>query len=208
MPQNIDAVEALRTLALARGSKLQPVHLLLDDDMRADLAELNTMLADLEERKAAGEPVEDDAPASLADAAPKKLDQLIAETTKARDDLEAEARTKGVVLAVNFRRLPPQQYASVVEQAEADVRKTAADDAMVPQYVRLTNAIGRRLAPLCFASATTADGQDLGMGWQQLCDEVLTSADLDECEAHCITINRAGAAVDFHRASSGSQPTS
>ncbi|MEL4357032.1 MULTISPECIES: hypothetical protein [unclassified Luteococcus] len=227
MSTTVDDVTALRALASARGMQPKPVYIVLDDELRDQLQEVNSLLYALDLAKVAIETADDepdegdegDAPTDpgYLGEAPEPVDhekvrteQLasIKEQREAaeakRAKLEADAIAANVVVCVNFHRLPPADYQAVVDEADAYLREHADEDALTPMRERLEERVKAHLPALCYHSVSKPDlKHDLGMTWDEVLRDFINHAELDEIRQHCVNINRVGATVDFRPVSSG-----
>lgn len=198
-----DAVAALRARALSRMLQDHPIHLILDDDLRDELATARRSVDILQARRDQMEadgnlgPV---APASLADTPTSPVADIDRMLQAARDiveSVETEAIDAGAVLVLHFRQLPEAQY-----QAEVDAAELATQDP-----ARFLAVLGDALLGLSYLSASTADGQPLGLTLDELRANTLNHADVAQLREHVIRINRSGQAVPFSQRNSGRPPT-
>lgn len=208
----------LRARAIARATKLHPAHIILDDNLREELEQAQASLSVLQTHRAKLEKDGDLPPAkprNLAEAsevtAQADIDHMITAAREVIASLEQEAEKAGCVLVVNFHRLAPAEYQVLVEKAQRTARKLVnADQAKDPEEragLNLDNeflrALGDDLIAKGYDGCTTLDGETVDISHDELLTQVLSHGDLATIRQHCITINRAGAVVDFHRASSG-----
>ena len=206
---------SLRNLALARATKLHPVHLILDDDLRDEVEQATANLDTLRAQRRAMEQAGDlptSTPRSLADAptagAKADIDLMIEHCEEIVAGVEAEAKTSGAVLVVNFTRLAPAEYQVLVETSQREARKLAkaSRDDDTPEVVEdaaFLRLLGDQLIAKSYRGSTTLDGEDTQIELSELLEQVCSHADIDTLRGHCIQINRTGAAVDFHQVSSG-----
>lgn len=193
----------LRRTALARAQKLQPLRFVLDDALRGEIQQAHTNLDELraerDRQRKAGQLDEATQPDSLADAEQPRyeIDRMIAACEQIVDAVEEQAEQAGSVLVTQWRRITPADYDVEVQAAEkaAEGAKNEAGEFLI----RLGDALARR----CYVGAQTPDGQDVELSLDELITDVCNHADVDQIRTHCININRTGAAVDFHHASSG-----
>ena len=207
----------LRELALQRGSAPRPLVLVLDDDLRTEAAQV---IADLDRLEAARAKMVTDgdlapaAPRNLADRAGSPMadiDRLIESCRKDLADIETEAKESGQVLVTRWRRLAPKAYDAIKSRIEREsVADARADLAKAPEARLGIDAaqlflqrVGDALIEKCFDGCETPDGDPVELSLDELLDTVCDHRDVQTLRDHCIAINRAGQAVDFHRASSG-----
>ena len=207
----------LRELALQRGSAPRPLVLVLDDDLRTEAAQV---IADLDRLEAARAKMVADgdlapaAPRNLADRAGSPMadiDRLIESCRKDLADIETEAKESGQVLVTRWRRLAPKAYDAIKSRIEREsVADARADLAKAPEARLGIDAaqlflqrVGDALIEKCFDGCETPDGDPVELSLDELLDTVCDHRDVQTLRDHCIAINRAGQAVDFHRASSG-----
>lgn len=207
----------LRELALQRGSAPRPLVLVLDDDLRTEAAQV---IADLDRLEAArAKRVADGdlppaAPRNLADRAGSPMadiDRLIESCREDLADIETEAKESGQVLVTRWRRLAPKAYDAIKSRIEREsVADARADLAKAPEARLGIDAaqlflqrVGDALIEKCFDGCETPDGDPVELSLDELLDTVCDHRDVQTLRDHCIAINRAGQAVDFHRASSG-----
>lgn len=207
----------LRELALQRGSAPRPLVLVLDDDLRTEAAQV---IADLDRLEAARAKMVSDgdlapaAPRNLADRAGSPMadiDRLIESCREDLADIETEAKESGQVLVTRWRRLAPKAYDAIKSRIEREsVADARADLAKAPEARLGIDAaqlflqrVGDALIEKCFDGCETPDGDPVELSLDELLDTVCDHRDVQTLRDHCIAINRAGQAVDFHRASSG-----
>lgn len=207
----------LRELALQRGSAPRPLVLVLDDDLRTEAAQV---IADLDRLEAARAKMVADgdlapvAPRNLADRAGSPMadiDRLIESCREDLADIETEAKESGQVLVTRWRRLAPKAYDAIKSRIEREsVADARADLAKAPEARLGIDAaqlflqrVGDALIEKCFDGCETPDGDPVELSLDELLDTVCDHRDVQTLRDHCIAINRAGQAVDFHRASSG-----
>lgn len=159
------------------------------------------------------------------------IDDMAAKLTDALDSVRAEAVAADALVVVVLRRLTPTRYQAELEKAEAEVRAEArryrlavetaekaiadgADPADVtdPEPVDTDERLVRLMGEAClqrgYHRTTAPDGTDLSMTLDEVINGLLGHADLDELRGYALGINRAGAAVDFPRGTSGRPATS
>lgn len=217
---SIDNVAALRALISARGMQPKPVHIVLDDELRDQLQEVNQLLYALDLAKITIETADDEPdedvqadPGYLGEApepADDKADKLASiksqrEAAEAkRAELERKARDANMVVCVNFHRLPADEYQRIVDEADAYIREHADENPVVPLKDQLEDRVRAALPPLCFHSVSTPDLKgDLNLTWGEVLRDVINHAELDAIRQHCVAINRTGSTMDFHPVSSG-----
>ena len=205
----------LRELALQRGSAPRPLVLVLDDDLRTEAAQVIADLDRLEAARAlrarsplvAGQGnLADRAGSPMAD-----IDRLIESCREDLADIETEAKESGQVLVTRWRRLAPKAYDAIKSRIEREsVADARADLAKAPEARLGIDAaqlflqrVGDALIEKCFDGCETPDGDPVELSLDELLDTVCDHRDVQTLRDHCIAINRAGQAVDFHRASSG-----
>ena len=207
----------LRELALQRGSAPRPLVLVLDDDLRTEAAQVITDLDRLEAARAkmvADGDLAPAAPRNLADRAGSPMadiDRLIESCREDLADIETEAKESGQVLVTRWRRLAPKAYDAIKSRIEREsVADARADLAKAPEARLGIDAaqlflqrVGDALIEKCFDGCETPDGDPVELSLDELLDTVCDHRDVQTLRDHCIAINRAGQAVDFHRASSG-----
>lgn len=208
-------IEALRALAMGRAQANHPLELILDDTLRAELAEARNSLhviqaqrEKLEEQGDVGPAI----PASLADAksdAPPTpdIDRMIEKAKQVIELIEDEARDANVVIRLNFRRLAPEEYQVNIKGAERAARKAAKADPDVAETAVFMRDLGERLLKLCYTGASSLDGDDLNISLDDLSANVLDHADREALHQHSININRAGQIVPFGQRNSGRPAT-
>lgn len=207
-----DAVEALRALALASAEKLHPQEMILDDDLRAEMAEASNAVSILQAKIAemrlegnlpATKPHE---PLSLADEpeqapAQSDIERMLDKAVEVVESVQQEALERGVVMVLQFRRLPPAEYQVILDKTNREHKNKDSSDFMAA--LRLT------LLEKCYVRAETTAGEDLALSYSELFDDtMLTHGDRQALGDHCIAINRAVAAIPFRRGSSGQRATS
>lgn len=199
-----DAVLALRELALSRATQDHPLHVVLDDGLRDELAVARRnldVLTEQREKMSRDGDLAPAAPASLADvpAAPvADIDRILTAAREVVTSIEDEALAAGKVLVLHFRHISPVSYQNEVDAA-SDVAKTYDD--------RFMSLLGDALIPLCFTSASTPTGEDVALTLDELLAGILNHGDIDTVRSHCITINRARQAVPFTQRNSGAPAT-
>lgn len=213
-----DAVLALRELALSRLTADHPVHIVLDDDLRAELVQVQSAVATIEAHRAQLErdgnlppkPVDQMLMGgSLADPTPEPVaptaeaDRLLTAAREAVAAIEAEALESGKVLVLHFQRVSEVSYQNEVRAAE----KSALAEKGVDQNAAFVRGLGDALLPLCYVSASTPDGEDVGLTLDELREQVLNHADVAGLRDHVIGINRARQAVPFTPRNSGAATT-
>lgn len=204
-----DKIAALRELALSRNAQLHPLHLILDDELRDELAAARSNLqAMLDERnKLAGEGnLPPQQPESLADDAPPAahIDRMIVSAQEIVEAIQDEAAEAGSVLVLQFKRLAPAEYQVVIDKAERAAKKQARQDGETRTEGELFSLeLNNTLTPACYVRAETVDGEDLGIDFDQLTANVWNHADVDEARNHCILINRKGNTAPFRLPNSG-----
>lgn len=196
----------LRTLALSRATRLHPVHIVLDDELRDEIRQAQQSLAILEAER---ERMEKDgdlppaAPASLADKKPAKnaakadIDRMIEACREVIAGAEDEARDNGQVLVVNLRRLGPVTY----QREHAEVSKQGIADKL--DQLTLGRTIGDRMLELCFVNCATVDGTPVDLTLDDLRTTVCTPAELDGLRLRADRLHSEVSIVDFQRPSSG-----
>ena len=159
------------------------------------------------------------------------IDDMAAKLTDALASVRAEAVAADALVVVVLRRLTPTRYQAELEKVEAEVRaearryrlaveaaeKAVADgtdpaDLDEPEPFDADEQLVRRMGEAClqrgYHRTTAPDGTDLSMTLDEVIDGILGHADLDELRGYALGINRAGAAVDFPRGTSGRPATS
>ena len=95
------------------------------------------------------------------------------------------------LIEIVFHPVAPVQYEKLVEES-SDARGQLDFRAFYPAILSA-----------CYSQARDMDGNDLGLSWEEVRDNTLTSSDYDECVAGVVRMHRSGQAVHFGRASSG-----
>lgn len=226
--QNTDTVDQLRALARARGMRPQPVHIVLDDELRDELRTTTDTITGLELAKIAVESTDADdydtgdveqeaAPGFLADTPEPKpdpeqakaealasIEQQLTDAKTKRDRLQQQAIDANVVICVNFHRLSPAAYQQLLDDAKTYIDAHPDEDPITPMADRFEARVKAALPELCYHSTTTPDmAHDLGLTWDEVLADVINHAELDEARQHCVNVNRVGAVVDFQPVSSG-----
>ncbi|GAA2184939.1 hypothetical protein GCM10009785_34790 [Brooklawnia cerclae] len=208
------SVADLRARALAHNATIRFTYpICLDDDLRQAIKDAEKALKDLhtavEEAKDRRGKSEATQRRSLGEAATPGHDKEIA-ALEARIPAaeEALAAAEDAALAdsvlLRFRRLTPSEYQEAWDAA-GEAAKDAA--AQLRDAVKL-EALKERLRTHCYAAAEDAEGNDLGIGWDEAVDGFIGSGDFDNIGNGLILFNRASAAIPFGRASSGQPATS
>lgn len=204
-----DKIAALRELALSRNAQLHPLHLILDDDLRDELATARNNLTQLQKARdemASNGDLPPQQPESLADDTPPAahIDRMITSAQEIVDAVQAEASESGSVVVLQFKRLAPAEYQVVIDKAERAAKKQARQDGETRTEGELFSLeLNNTLTPACYVRAETVDGEDLGIDFDQLTANVWNHADVDEARNHCIIINRKGNTAPFRLPSSG-----
>ena len=167
------SIESLRELALYRNSRREFVLTVCLDD---------DALSAYHEEIARIEKLSDDSPRSMAD---KPVDK------QALIDKAEAALPRESLVEIVFHPVAPVQYEKLVEES-SDARGQLDFRAFYPAVLAA-----------CYSCARDMDGHDLGLSWEEVRDNTLTSSDYDECVAGVVRMHRSGQAVHFGRASSG-----
>lgn len=219
----MSALIDLRARALAGATQKRPMHVILDDEIRANLTEAREALASLLEHREKMQKAGDlpprqpqPQPESLADEAPNTpatpdIDRMIERTRETIEAIQQQARDEGALLLLQFRRLTPKVWDTHVRMSERYARKEIKKiaDALPEQESQLfLDHLRDAVAPLSWAGAEDADGNAVELSLEEVMTEVLNHAGLQELRQHLTNINRTGQAVPFLLANSGQPATS
>lgn len=227
MPTPTNGLANLRALALGRGSRLHPLPLVLDDEIRNNMLDAQNALATLlqaRQKMTESGDLPPQKPESLADEpapATTDIDRMIAATRETIEQIQQQAIEEGKVVVVQFRSLSPDAYRVVCDKQERLARKSAKDDDG-PSFNRTFHTgLRDELLEACyvgtFAPGPQSDlsgGEDLDISLEQLRTDVLTDGDMvpepssGPVLGHLLRVNRGVAAVPFLPPSSGRPATS
>lgn len=209
------SVADLRARALARATKLHPMYIVLDDEIRDRLQQaqsaLGTLLVHREKLRESGDlPPAQQQPDSLADdASPTAdIDHMVDATRETVEAIQREAADKGEVLVLQFRRLSPAEYQVKVQAAEREARKEAKKADARPETELFLELLRDSLAEACWVRAEDGNGNEVEMSLNEVTASVFDHTDLQSMREHLVGIHRSGQAVPFLPASSGRPATS
>lgn len=188
------SIEYLRAKALAhRPTFRYPI--CLDDDKRnaIDVAQAALVELHVERQKLTALPAEQRQAKSLASKDP--LTALDAKITVAEKALvEAERAASDEVVILTFKRLSPDEHNAI------KLAHMRPDLILKPEYYPA-------LAEAAYTGTGAADGQDVGLSWQQAYG-LLNTADEDNVFIGVHNLHSAAAIIPFSQASSGQPDTS
>lgn len=188
----------LRARALARNAERSFSYTIcLNDQLRTKIDKATVALADLHQqrqRQALMDQSDTDPRRgrSLGDPKPRKtgLDTQIEEAENALQALE-DSVPDDQILKINFRAISPDDYQKL----------------QLP-YIDPTGRVDLAgfwpaLAASCYSSTMAVDGEDLGIGWDELRAGTLNSGDVNLIYAGITDLHMTGAGIPFSRANSG-----
>jgi len=190
----VSHVEYLRARALAYAPTFR-YPLCLDEGRRAALDAATAELVRLQGEKVALDSVPPEQKHARSIGA-KSPSQAIAELVAAAEDAvrAAEDAAADDMLILAWRRLDPDAYDDLLAAHRTDGRLDLV-------------AFYPALAAACWWRAESADGEDVGLSWDDA-RRLLNNADRDAAHVGVLALNRAPATVPFSQRSSGAPATS